>query len=72
MGLGQARGGTDMERVVSECLPELGPRRLVVAATVVEQMESLDLKFPKFDEGRLKELEKIRAQLIAEAPPAKS
>lgn len=40
--------------------------RLVVAATLVEQMESLDLKFPKFDERNLAELEKIRAYLLAE------
>jgi PPK2 family polyphosphate:nucleotide phosphotransferase len=42
--------------------------RLVVAATLVERMESLDLKFPKFDDGGLEELEKIRATLVAEAP----
>jgi PPK2 family polyphosphate:nucleotide phosphotransferase len=40
--------------------------RLVVAATLVEQMESLDMKFPKFDEKNLAELEKIRADLLAE------
>jgi PPK2 family polyphosphate:nucleotide phosphotransferase len=46
--------------------------RLVVAATLVERMESLDLKFPKFDDGGLEELEKIRATLVvAEAPPMK-
>lgn len=45
--------------------------RLVVAATLVETMESLDLKFPKFDDGGLEELEKIRATLVAEAPPMK-
>ena len=42
--------------------------RLVVAATLVETMEGLDLKFPKFDDGGLEELEKIRAGLVAEAP----
>lgn len=46
--------------------------RLVVAATLVETMESLDLKFPKFDDGGLEELEKIRATLVAEAPPMKA
>jgi hypothetical protein len=45
--------------------------RLVVAATLVETMEGLDLKFPKFDDGGLEELEKIRATLVAEAPPMK-
>jgi len=45
--------------------------RLVVAATLVERMESLDLKFPKFDDGGLEELEKIRATLVAEAPSPK-
>jgi PPK2 family polyphosphate:nucleotide phosphotransferase len=40
--------------------------RLVVAATLVEQMENLDLKFPKFDERNLAELERIRADLLAE------
>ena len=34
-------------------------------------MEDLDLKFPKFDDGGLEELEKIRATLVAEAPPMK-
>jgi PPK2 family polyphosphate:nucleotide phosphotransferase len=42
--------------------------RLVVAATLVEQLEQLDLKFPKFDDGSLEELEQIRAALLAEAP----
>jgi PPK2 family polyphosphate:nucleotide phosphotransferase len=41
--------------------------RLVVAATLVEQLEQLDLKFPKFDDGSLEELEQIRAALLAEA-----
>ena len=45
--------------------------RLVVAATLVERLEALDLKFPKLDEASLAELEKIRAELIAGAPPAK-
>ena len=42
--------------------------RLVVAATLVELMEGLDLKFPKFDDGSLEELETIRASLLAEMP----
>ena len=45
--------------------------RLVVAATLVERMEGLDLKFPKFDDGGLEELEKIRAGLAAQLPPGK-
>jgi PPK2 family polyphosphate:nucleotide phosphotransferase len=42
--------------------------RLVVAAALVERLEQLDLKFPKFDDGSLEELEQIRAALLAEAP----
>jgi hypothetical protein len=34
-------------------------------------MEALDLKFPKFDDGNLEELAKIRAGLVAELPPSK-
>ncbi|HYJ58394.1 MAG TPA: polyphosphate kinase 2 family protein [Methyloceanibacter sp.] len=45
--------------------------RLVVAATLVERMEALDLKFPKFDDGNLDDLAKIRAELAAELPPGK-
>jgi PPK2 family polyphosphate:nucleotide phosphotransferase len=45
--------------------------RLVVAATLVEHMEGLDLKFPKFDDGGLEELEEIRAELAAELPAGK-
>ncbi|HSD93099.1 MAG TPA: polyphosphate kinase 2 family protein [Methyloceanibacter sp.] len=45
--------------------------RLVVAATLVEKMEKLDLKFPKFDDGNLEELAKIRAELAAQLPPEK-
>jgi PPK2 family polyphosphate:nucleotide phosphotransferase len=41
--------------------------RLVVAAALVECMEGLDLKFPKY-EGRMEELEKIRAELAAQLP----
>jgi PPK2 family polyphosphate:nucleotide phosphotransferase len=40
--------------------------RLVVAATLVERMEALDLKFPKLDGTSLEELQKIRAALVAE------
>ncbi|HEU4476403.1 MAG TPA: polyphosphate kinase 2 family protein [Methyloceanibacter sp.] len=43
--------------------------RLVVAAALVEQMEKLDLKFPKFDDGNLEELAKIRGELAAQLPP---
>ena len=45
--------------------------RLVVAAALVEQMEKLDLKFPKFDEGNLDELARIRAELSAQLPAKK-
>jgi PPK2 family polyphosphate:nucleotide phosphotransferase len=45
--------------------------RLVVAAALVEQMEKLDLKFPKFDEGNLDELTQIRAELAAQLPANK-
>jgi PPK2 family polyphosphate:nucleotide phosphotransferase len=43
--------------------------RLVVAATLVEQMGKLDLQFPKVDEGGVEELERIREALAAEIPP---
>jgi PPK2 family polyphosphate:nucleotide phosphotransferase len=45
--------------------------RVVVAATLVERMEGLDLKFPKFNDGNLDELAKIRTALAAELPPSK-
>jgi PPK2 family polyphosphate:nucleotide phosphotransferase len=45
--------------------------RLVVAAALVEQMEKLDLKFPKFDDGNLEELAKIRAELATQLQPEK-
>ena len=45
--------------------------RLDVAAALVEQMEKLDLKFPKFDEGNLDELARIRAELAAQLPANK-
>lgn len=41
--------------------------RLVVAATLVERMEALDLQFPKFDEAQLVELKKAEAALLEEA-----
>ena len=40
--------------------------RLVVAAALVERLEELDLKFPKFDEANVAQLEKIRADLVAQ------
>jgi PPK2 family polyphosphate:nucleotide phosphotransferase len=46
--------------------------RLVVAATLVERMEQLDLKFPKLDDAALQELAKVRAALMAGLPPAQS
>lgn len=41
--------------------------RLVVAAALVEQMEKLDLQFPKLDEAAVKELEKAHGELLVEA-----
>jgi PPK2 family polyphosphate:nucleotide phosphotransferase len=40
--------------------------RLVVAATLVERLEGLDLKFPKLDDATLAELDKIRGELMAQ------
>lgn len=40
--------------------------RLVVAATLVERLEGLDLKFPKLDDATLAELDKIRGELKAQ------
>jgi PPK2 family polyphosphate:nucleotide phosphotransferase len=40
--------------------------RLVVAATLVEQLEALDLKYPKLDAATLAQLESIRAGLAAQ------
>jgi PPK2 family polyphosphate:nucleotide phosphotransferase len=40
--------------------------RLVVAATLVEQLEALDLKYPKLDAATLAQLESIRADLAAQ------
>lgn len=45
--------------------------RLVVAAALVDCMDGLDLKFPKFDDGNLDELAKVRAELAKELPPGK-
>ncbi|MGZ8399917.1 MAG: polyphosphate kinase 2 family protein [Methyloceanibacter sp.] len=42
--------------------------RLVVAAALVEQLEALDLQFPKLDAATLAQLETIRAELIAQKP----
>ena len=42
--------------------------RLVVAAAVIEALDGLDLEFPKIEGAALKELRKVRAALIAEAP----
>jgi PPK2 family polyphosphate:nucleotide phosphotransferase len=43
--------------------------RVVVAAAVVEAMDSLDLKFPKIDEARKQELAEIRARLTDGGKP---
>ena len=40
--------------------------RLVVAATLVERLEALDLKYPKPEEATLTQLESIRADLVAQ------
>jgi len=42
--------------------------RLVVAAAVIEALESLDLASPKIEGAALKEMRKVRAALLAEAP----
>src|SRR5262245_27508782 len=42
--------------------------RLVVASVMVDTLEDLGLEFPKVDGAMLKELEKVRAALLAEAP----
>ena len=42
--------------------------RLVIAEAMVDAMESLDLEFPKVDGAALKELERVRGALMAEAP----
>ena len=45
--------------------------RLVVAAVLVERMESLDLQFPKLDETSVEEFEKAHAELLAEQAQGK-
>jgi hypothetical protein len=40
--------------------------RLVVAAAVIDTLDSLDLKYPKLSEEALAELEKARQALAAE------
>ena len=45
--------------------------RLVIAESIVEAMEKLDLQFPKVEDAALKELKKVRRALLAEAPKRK-
>ena len=45
--------------------------RLVIAEVIVEAMEGLRLEFPRIEGEALKELEKVRAALLAEAPAKK-
>ena len=40
--------------------------RLLVARAIVEALERLDLAFPKVDAAALKEMQKVRAGLLAE------
>jgi PPK2 family polyphosphate:nucleotide phosphotransferase len=40
--------------------------RLVVARAIVEALDGLDLEFPKVDAAALKEMQKVRAALLAE------
>jgi PPK2 family polyphosphate:nucleotide phosphotransferase len=42
--------------------------RLVIAEAMVDAMEGLDLEFPKVEGVALKELERVRGALMAEAP----
>ena len=42
--------------------------RLVVAAALIEAMESLDLSYPKIEGAALKEMRKVRTALLAQAP----
>jgi PPK2 family polyphosphate:nucleotide phosphotransferase len=46
--------------------------RLVIAEAIVEAMEGLELEFPKVDGSALKELERVRGALIAEATRRKA
>jgi PPK2 family polyphosphate:nucleotide phosphotransferase len=43
--------------------------RLVVARAIVDALSRLDLKYPKVDAAALKEMEKIRTELLKEGPP---
>jgi len=45
--------------------------RLVIAESIVEAMEKLDLQFPKVEGAALKELQKVRRALLAESPKRK-
>jgi PPK2 family polyphosphate:nucleotide phosphotransferase len=45
--------------------------RLIIAEAIVEAMEGLKLEFPKVEGAALKELEKVRGALEAEAPKRK-
>src|SRR6186997_2008351 len=45
--------------------------RLVIAESIVEAMGNLDLHFPKVEGAALKELQKVRRALLAEAPKRK-
>jgi PPK2 family polyphosphate:nucleotide phosphotransferase len=45
--------------------------RLVVAAALVEALEALDLRYPKFDASSLPELRRARRALLKEAPARK-
>jgi hypothetical protein len=42
--------------------------RLVIAEAIVEAMEGLNLELPKVEGAALKELERVRGALMAEAP----
>jgi PPK2 family polyphosphate:nucleotide phosphotransferase len=42
--------------------------RMVVATAAIEALESLDLSYPRIDTASLKEMRKVRAALLAEAP----
>ena len=48
-----------------------GFARLVIAEAMVEAMEGLRLEFPRIEGEALKELEKVRGALLAEAPTKK-
>jgi PPK2 family polyphosphate:nucleotide phosphotransferase len=45
--------------------------RLVIAEAIVEAMEGLKLEFPKVEGAALKELERVRGALMAEAPKSR-